>query len=249
MKYLKATITAYQRTGMNTIHYMMNVFSVIGLILIIFCAFSRSDNAAHTMMISIGLIGMTAFYSRTEAVNRYGIFFGSKKFESRGLIVFDERPQRTLQLMPFSREDAVRSFINFERFTNALIIIAAIVFAVKAFTLTLYTSGVIVGSILFIVSTAGFYVYEKALLTYDINILTNRHSLNTAFYTLFFINVLWGEKLTKIEFGMPVLSVIFGALTLVSCIIFIIGSEKIHKQLIADCKSRSFTGEPIGGAE
>ncbi len=249
MKYLKATITAYRRTGMNTIHYMMNVFSVIGLILIIFCAFSRSDNAAHTMMISIGLIGMTAFYSRTEAVNRYGIFFGSKKFESRGLIVFDERPQRTLQLMPFSREDAVRSFINFERFTNALIIIAAIVFAVKAFTLTLYTSGVIVGSILFIVLTAGFYVYEKALLTYDMNILTNRHSLNTAFYTLFFINVLWGEKLTKIEFGMPVLSVIFGALTLVSCIIFIICSEKIHKQLIADCGSRSFTGEPIGGAE
>lgn len=249
MKYLKATITAYRRTGMNTIHYMMNVFSVIGLILIIFCAFSRSDNAAHTMMISIGLIGMTAFYSRTEAVNRYGIFFGSKKFESRGLIVFDERPQRTLQLMPFSREDAVRSFINFERFTNALIIIAAIVFAVKAFTLTLYTSGVIVGSILFIVLTAGFYVYEKALLTYDMNILTNRHSLNTAFYTLFFINVLWGEKLTKIEFGMPVLSVIFGALTLVSCIIFIICSEKVHKQLIADCSSRSFTGEPIGGAE
>lgn len=249
MKYLKATITAYRRTGMNTIHYMMNVFSVIGLILIIFCAFSRSDNAAHTMMISIGLIGMTAFYSRTEAVNRYGIFFGSKKFESRGLIVFDERPQRTLQLMPFSREDAVRSFINFERFTNALIIIAAIVFAVKAFTLTLYTSGVIVGSILFIVLTAGFYVYEKALLTYDMNILTNRHSLNTAFYTLFFINVLWGEKLTKIEFGMPVLSVIFGALTLVSCIIFIICSEKIHKQLIADCGSRSFTGEPIGGAK
>lgn len=249
MKYLKATITAYRRTGMNTIHYMMNVFSVIGLILIIFCAFSRSDNAAHTMMISIGLIGMTAFYSRAEAVNRYGIFFGSKKFESRGLIVFDERPQRTLQLMPFSREDAVRSFINFERFTNALIIIAAIVFAVKAFTLTLYTSGVIVGSILFIVLTAGFYVYEKALLTYDMNILTNRHSLNTAFYTLFFINVLWGEKLTKIEFGMPVLSVIFGALTLVSCIVFIIKSEKIHKQLIADCGSRSFTGEPIGGAE
>lgn len=249
MKYLKATITAYRRTGMNTIHYMMNVFSVIGLILIIFCAFSRSDNAAHTMMISIGLIGMTAFYSRTEAVNRYGIFFGSKKFESRGLIVFDERPQRTLQLMPFSREDAVRSFINFERFTNALIIIAAIVFAVKAFTLTLYTSGVIVGSILFIVLTAGFYVYEKALLTYDMNILTNRHSLNTAFYTLFFINVLWVEKLTKIEFGMPVLSVIFAALTLVSCIIFIIGSEKVHKQLIADCGSRSFTGEPIGGAE
>lgn len=249
MKYLKATITAYRRTGMNTIHYMMNVFSVIGLILIIFCAFSRSDNAAHTMMISIGLIGMTAFYSRTEAVNRYGIFFGSKKFESRGLIVFDERPQRTLQLMPFSREDAVRSFINFERFTNALIIIAAIVFAVKAFTLTLYTSGVIVGSILFIVLTAGFYVYEKALLTYDMNILTNRHSLNTAFYTLFFINVLWVEKLTKIEFGMPVLSVIFGALTLVSCIIFIICSEKVHKQLIADCGSRSFTGEPIGGAK
>ena len=249
MKYLKATITAYRRTGMNTIHYMMIVFSVIGLILIIFCAFSRSDNAAHTMMISIGLIGMTAFYSRTEAVNRYGIFFGSKKFESRGLIVFDERPQRTLQLMPFSREDAVRSFINFERFTNALIIIAAIVFAVKAFTLTLYTSGVIVGSILFIVLTAGLYVYEKALLTYDMNILTNRHSLNTAFYTLFFINVLWGEKLTKIEFGMPVLSVIFAALTLVSCIIFIIGSEKVHKQLIADCGSRSFTGEPIGGAE
>ncbi len=249
MKYLKATITAYRRTGMNTIHYMMNVFSVIGLILIIFCAFSRSDNAAHTMMISIGLIGMTAFYSRTEAVNRYGIFFGGKKFETKGLIVFDERPQRTLQLMPFSREDAVRSFINFERFTNALIIIAAIVFAVKAFTLTLYTSGVIVGSILFIVLTAGFYVYEKALLTYDMNILTNRHSLNTAFYTLFFINVLWGEKLTKIEFGMPVLSVIFGALTLVSCIIFIICSEKIHKQLIADCGSRSFTGEPIGGAE
>lgn len=249
MKYLKATIAAYRRTGMNTIHYMMNVFSVIGLILMIFCAFSRSDDAAHTMTISIGLIGMTAFYSRTEAVNRYGIFYGGKKFESRGLIVFDERPQRTLQLMPFSREDAVRSFINFERLTNALIIIAAIVFAVKAFTLTLYTSGVIVGSILFVVLTAGFYVYEKALLTYDINILANRQSLNTAFYTLFFINVLWGEKLAKIKFSMPVLSVIFAALTLVSCIIFIIGSEKVHKQLIADCGSRSFTGEPIGGAE
>lgn len=249
MKYLKATIAAYRRTGMNTIHYMMNVFSVIGLILMIFCAFSRSDNAAHTMMISIGLIGMTAFYSRTEAVNRYGIFFGGKKFETKGLIVFDERPQRTLQLMPFSREDAVRSFINFERFTNALIIIAAIVFAVKAFTLTLYTSGVIVGSILFIVSTAGFYVYEKALLTYDINILTNRHSLNTAFYTLFFINVLWVEKLTKSEFSMPILTIAFAAAALICGIVFIIGSEKVHKQLIADCKSRSFTGEPIGGAE
>lgn len=249
MKYLKATIAAYRRTGMNTIHYMMNVFSVIGLILMIFCAFSRSDDTAHTMTISIGLIGMTAFYSRTEAVNRYGIFYGGKKFESRGLIVFDERPQRTLQLMPFSREDAVRSFINFERLTNALIIIAAIIFAVKAFTLTLYTSGVIVGSILFIVLTAGFYVYEKALLTYDINILTNRQSLSTAFYTLFFINILWGEKLAEIKFSIPVLSVIFAALTLVSCIVFIICSEKVHKQLIADCGSRSFTGEPIGGAE
>lgn len=249
MKYLKATITAYRRTGMNTIHYMMNVFSVIGLILIIFCAFSRSDNAAHTMMISIGLIGMTAFYSRTEAVNRYGIFFGSKKFESRGLIVFDERPQRTLQLMPFSREDAVRSFINFERFTNALIIIAAIVFAVKAFTLTLYTSGVIVGSILFIVLTAGFYVYEKALLTYDIKIITERQSLVAAFYAVFFLTPLLGEELAKSEFSMPVLTIAFAAAALICGIVFIIKSEKIHKQLIADCGSRSFTGEPIGGAE
>lgn len=249
MKYLKATITAYRRTGMNTIHYMMNVFSVIGLILMIFCAFSYSDDAAHTMMIFIGLIGMTVFYSRTEAVNRYGIFYGGKKFESRGLIVFDERPHKALQLMPFSREDAVRSFINFERLTSALIIIAAIVFAVKAFTLTLHTLDVIIGSIIFIISTAGLYVYEKALLTYDINILANRQSFGSVFNTLFLLYIILCEKLTKIEFGMPVLSVIFGALTLVSCIIFIICSEKVHKQLIADCGSRSFTGEPIGGAK
>lgn len=248
MKYLKATIAAYRRTGMNTIHYMMNVFSVIDLILLIVCAFGSSDAFAN-VSIFIMVIGMTVSYSRTEAVNRYGIFFGGKKFESKGLIAFDERPHKALQLMPFSREEAVRSFINFERFTNALIIIAAIVFAVKAFTLTLYTSGVIVGSILFIVSTAGFYVYEKALLTYDINILANRQSLGSVFNTLFLLYIFLCEKLTKIEFGMPVLSVIFGALTLVSCIIFIICSEKVHKQLIADCKSRSFTGEPIGGAE
>lgn len=248
MKYLKATIAAYRRTGMNTVHYMMNVFSVIGLILMISCAFSRSDDTVVTATF-IGLIGMTVSYSRAEAVNRYGIFFGSKKFETKGLIAFDERPHKALQLMPFSREDAVRSFINFERFTNAVTIIAMIAFAVMAFTLTLRTLDVIIGSIIFIISTAGLYVYEKALLTYDINILTNRHSLNTAFYTLFFINVLWGEKLAKIEFGMPVLSVIFAALTLTCGIVFIIGSEKVHKQLIADCRSRSFTGEPIGGAE
>ena len=249
MKYLKATLAAWRRTGMNTIHYMMNVFSVIGLILMIFCAFSRSDDAAHTMTVFIGLIGMTVSYSRTETVNRYGIFYGGKKFETRRLIVFDERPQKTLQLMPFSREDAVRSFINFERFTNAVTVIAMIIFAVKAFALTLYTLDVIIGSIIFIISTAGLYVYEKALLTYDINIFANRQSLNTAFYTLFFINILWGEKLAEIKFSMPVLSVIFAALTLVSGIVFIICSEKIHKQLIADCGSRSFTGEPIGGAE
>lgn len=248
MKYLKATIAAYQRTGMNIIHYSMNVFSVIVLILMIFCTFSRSDASANVSMF-IMIIGMTVSYSRTEAVNRYGIFFGGKKFESKGLIAFDERPHKTLQLMPFSREEAVRSFINFERFTNALIIIAAIVFAVKAFTLTLHTLDVIIGSIIFIILTAGLYVYEKALLTYDINILANKQSLNTAFYTLFFINILFGEKLAKIKFGMPVLSVIFAAAALICGIVFIIGSEKIHKQLIADCGSRSFTGEPIGGAE
>lgn len=248
MKYLKATLAAYRRTGMNTIHYMMNVFSVISLILMIFCAFGSSDASAN-VSIFIMVIGMTVSYSRTEAVNRYGIFYGGKKFESRGLIVFDERPHKALQLMPFSREDAVHSFINFERFTNALIIIAAIVFAVKAFTLTLHTLDVIIGSIIFIISTAGLYVYEKALLTYDINILANRQSFGSVFNTLFLLYIILCEKLTKIEFGMPVLSVIFGALTLVSCIIFIICSEKVHKQLIADCGSRSFTGEPIGGAK
>lgn len=248
MKYLKATIAAYQRTGMNTIHYMMNVFSVIELILMIFCAFSRSDDTVVTATF-IGLIGMTVSYSRTEAVNRYGIFFGGKKFESRGLIVFDERPQRTLQLMPFSREDAVRSFINFERFTNAINVIAVIVLAVKAFTLTINTFPVIFGSILFIALTAGLYMFEKALLTYDIKIITEKQSLVAAFYVAFFLTPLLSEKLAKSEFSMPVLTIAFAAAALTCGIVFIIGSEKVHKQLIADCGSRSFTGEPIGGAE
>ena len=234
---------------MNTIHYMMNVFSVIGLILIIFCAFSRSDNAAHTMMISIGLIGMTAFYSRTEAVNRYGIFFGGKKFESKGLIVFDERPHKALQLMPFSREEAVRSFINYERFTNAVNVIGVIVLAVKAFTLTINTFPVIFGSILFIALTAGLYMFEKALLTYDIKIITEKQSLVLAFYVAFFLTPLLSEELAKSEFSMPVLTIAFAAAALICGIVFIIKSEKIHKQLIADCGSRSFTGEPIGGAK
>ncbi len=249
MKYLKATLAAWRRTGMNTIHYMMNVFSVIGLILIIFCAFSRSDNAAHTMMISIGLIGMTAFYSRTEAVNRYGIFFGGKKFESKGLIVFDERPHKALQLMPFSREEAVRSFINYERFTNAVNVIGVIVLAVKAFTLTINTFPVIFGSILFIALTAGLYMFEKALLTYDIKIITEKQSLVLAFYVAFFLTPLLSEELAKSEFSMPVLTIAFAAAALICGIVFIIKSEKIHKQLIADCGSRSFTGEPIGGAK
>ena len=249
MKYLKATLAAWRRTGMNTIHYMMNVFSVIGLILMIFCAFSRSDDAAHTMMISIGLIGMTAFYSRTEAVNRYGIFFGSKKFETKGLIVFDERPQRTLQLMPFSREDAVRSFINFERFTNAANVIGVIVLAAKAFTLTINTFPVIFGSILFIALTAGLYMFEKALLTYDIKIIAEKQSLVSAFYVAFFLTPLLSEELAKSEFSMPVLTIAFAAAALICGIVFIICSEKVHKQLIADCGSRSFTGEPIGGAK
>lgn len=249
MKYLKATLAAWRRTGMNTIHYMMNVFSVIGLILMIFCAFSYSDDAAHTMMIFIGLIGMTVFYSRTEAVNRYGIFYGGKKFESRGLIVFDERPHKALQLMPFSREDAVRSFINFERLTNAANVIGVIVLAAKAFTLTINTFPVIFGSILFIALTAGLYMFEKALLTYDIKIITEKQSLFSAFYVAFFLTPLLSEELAKSEFSMPVLTIAFAAAALICGIVFIIGSEKIHKQLIADCKSRSFTGEPIGGAE
>lgn len=233
---------------MNTIHYMMNVFSVIGLILMIFCAFGSSDASAN-VSIFIMVIGMTVSYSRTEAVNRYGIFYGGKKFESRGLIVFDERPHKALQLMPFSREDAVHSFINFERFTNALIIIAAIVFAVKAFTLTINTFPVIFGSILFIALTAGLYMFEKALLTYDIKIITERQSLVSAFYVAFFLTPLLSEELAKSEFSMPVLTIAFAAAALICGIVFIIKSEKIHKQLIADCKSRSFTGEPIGGAE
>lgn len=248
MKYLKATIAAYRRTGMNTVHYMMNVFSVIGLILMIFCAFSRSDDTT-VMAIFIELIGMTVFYSRAEAVNRYGIFFGGKKFESKGLIAFDERPHKALQLMPFSREEAVRSFINYERFTNAVNVIGVIVLAVKAFTLTINTLPVIFGSILFIVLTAGLYMFEKALLTYDIKIITERQSLIIAFYTFFFLTPLLGEELAKSEFSMPVLTIAFAAAALICGIIFIIGSEKIHKQLIADCGSRSFTGEPIGGAK
>lgn len=248
MKYLKATLATWRRTGMNTIHYMMNVFSVIGLILMIFCAFGSSDASAN-VSIFIMVIGMTVSYSRTEAVNRYGIFFGGKKFESKGLIAFDERPHKALQLMPFSREDAVRSFINFERLTNALIIIAAIVFAVKAFTLTINTFPVIFGSILFIALTAGLYMFEKALLTYDIKIITERQSLVSTFYVIFFLTPLLGEKLEKSEFSMPVLTIAFAAAALICGIVFIIKSEKIHKQLIADCGSRSFTGEPIGGAE
>ena len=248
MKYLKATITAYRRTGMNTIHYMMNVFSVIGLILMIFCAFGSSDASAN-VSIFIMVIGMTVSYSRTEAVNRYGIFFGGKKFESKGLIAFDERPHKALQLMPFSREEAVRSFINFERFTNAISVIAVIVLAVKAFTLTINTLPVIFGSILFIVLTAGLYMFEKALPTYDIKIITERQSLVSTFYVIFFLTPLLSEELAKSEFRMPVLTIAFAAAALICGIVFIIKSEKVHKQLIADCGSRSFTGEPIGGAE
>lgn len=248
MKYLKATIAAYRRTGMNTIHYMMNVCAVVGLILLIACAFGSSDASAN-VSIFIMVIGMTVSYSRTEAVIRYGIFFGGKKFESKGLIAFDERPHKALQLMPFSREDAVRSFINFERFTNAINVIAVIVLAAKAFTLTINTFPVIFGSILFIALTAGLYMFEKALLTYDIKIITEKQSLVSAFYVAFFLTPLLSEELAKSEFSMPVLTIAFAAAALICSIVFIIGSEKIHKQLIADCKSRSFTGEPIGGAE
>ena len=246
MKYLKATIAAYRRTGMNTIHYMMNMCAVIGLIMLIACAFGSSDASAN-VSIFIMVIGMTVSYSRTEAVNRYGIFFGGKKFESNGLIAFDERPHKALQLMPFSREDAVRSFINFERFTNAVNVIGVIVLAAKAFTLTINTLPVIFGSIL--VLTAGLYMFEKALPTYDIKIITEKQSLVSTFYVIFILTPLLGEKLAKSEFSMPVLTIAFAAAALICGIVFIIKSEKIHKQLIADCGSRSFTGEPIGGAE
>ncbi len=248
MKYLKATIAAWRRTGMNTIHYMMNVCAVIGLILLIACAFGSSDAFAN-VSIFIMVIGMTVSYSRTEAVNRYGIFFGGKKFESKGLIAFDERPHKVLQLVPFSREEAVRSFINYERFTNAVNVIGVIVLAAKAFTLTINTFPVIFGSILFIALTAGLYLFEKALLTYDIKIITEKQSLVSTFYVIFILTPLLGEKLAKSEFSMPVLTIAFAAAALICGIVFIIGSEKIHKQLIADCGSRSFTGEPIGGAE
>ena len=231
---------------MNTIHYMMNMCAVIGLIMLIACAFGSSDASAN-VSIFIMVIGMTVSYSRTEAVNRYGIFFGGKKFESNGLIAFDERPHKALQLMPFSREDAVRSFINFERFTNAVNVIGVIVLAAKAFTLTINTLPVIFGSIL--VLTAGLYMFEKALPTYDIKIITEKQSLVSTFYVIFILTPLLGEKLAKSEFSMPVLTIAFAAAALICGIVFIIKSEKIHKQLIADCGSRSFTGEPIGGAE
>ena len=249
MKYYKATLAAWKRTGMNTVHCFMLLSSFLGAVLIFFAALSSNPEAHSTALIGILLLGMTVFYLRSELLNRYGIFNYRQSFEIKGLIVLDDRPQKMLQLMPFSRENVVRAFVNFERFTNALIVVPMLVFIARAFMQSFYTPIVIVGSVLCVFVMAGLSSLEKTLLTYDVKKIANKLSLGTLCYTIFMLYVAFGSKLTEFKFDMPVLSIFFAAIALIAGVVFIIGSEKVHKQLIADCKSRSFTGEPIGGAE
>lgn len=248
MKYFKSTLVAWRRTGMNTVNYMMNLFSVIGAVLIIIAAFSGDNEGHAVMIIGILLLGMTMFFTHTELTSRYGTFFGGKKYERSGLL-FNLKPEKMLQVMPFSREEAVRSYVGIERFTEFLVWIPMAIFGVKAVMQSFSTTIVIAGSLLFIFLTVSLTVYEKAVLTYDSQNISKAHSFNMVYGFIMLFYVMNEESFVKSEFNMPILSVIFGAMTLIAAVVCFIILNKYHKKLISDCKKRSFSGEPIGGAK
>lgn len=248
MKYFKATLAAWRRTGMNTFVYMMNLFSVIAVVLIITAAFSR-DNEGHAVaIIGILLLGMTVIYSHTELTSRYCLFYGERQFKSNPFL-FNLKPEKMLQVMPFSREEAMRSYVNIVRFYEFLVMLPMIVFGVKAVMQSFSTTIIIAGSALFIFLTVSLTVYEKTLLTYDGKKISNAHEYGMIYGFIMLFYVMNEESFVNSKFNMPVLSIIFGAMTLIAAVVCFIFLNKYQKQLISDCKSRSFSGEPIGGTK
>ncbi|MGN1304202.1 MAG: hypothetical protein ACI4YB_04110 [Oscillospiraceae bacterium] len=248
MKYFKSTLVAWRRTGMNTLNYMMNLFSVIGAVLIITAAFS-GDNEGHAVaIIGIILLGMTVLYSHTELTSRYCLFYGERQFKSNQFL-FNMKPEKMLQVMPFSREEAVRSYVGVERFTEFLVWIPMAVFGVKAVMQSFSTTIVIAGSLLFIFLTVSLTVYEKAVLTYNGQSISKANSFSMVYGFIMLFYAMNEESFVKSEFNMPVLSVIFGAMTLIAAVVCFIILNKYHQRLISDCKTRSFSGEPIGGTK
>ncbi|MGN0552926.1 MAG: hypothetical protein ACI4I1_06050 [Oscillospiraceae bacterium] len=248
MKYFKATLAAWRRTGMNTVNYMMNLFSLIAVVLIITAAFS-GDNEGHAVaIIGILLLGMTVMYSHTELTSRYCLFYGERKFESNPFL-FNLKPEKMLQVMPFSREEAMHSYVNIVRFYEFLVMLPMIVFGVKAVMQSFSTTIIIAGSALFIFLTVSLTVYEKVLLTYNGKKISNAHQYGTFYGLIMLFYTMNEESFVNSKFNMPVLSIIFGAITLIAAVVCFVVLNKYQKQLISDCKTRSFSGEPIGGAK
>ena len=248
MKYFKATLAAWRRTGMNTFNYMMNLFSVIAVVLIITAAFS-GDNEGHAVaIIGILLLGMTVFNSHTELTSRYCLFYGERQFKSNPFL-FNLKPEKMLQVMPFSREEAMRSYVNIVRFYEFLVMLPMIIYGVKAVMQSFSTTIVIAGSLLFIFLTVSLTVYEKAVLTYNGQSISKANSFGMVYGFIMLFYAMNEESFVKSEFNMPVLSVIFGTMTLIAAVVCFIILNKYQKQLISDCQSRSFSGEPIGGTK
>ena len=248
MKYFKATLAAWRRTGMNTVNYMMNLFSVIAVVLIIVAAFSGDYEGHAVAIIGILLLGMTVFFSHTELTSRYCLFYGERQFKSNPFL-FNLKPEKILQVMPFSREEAMHSFVNITRFYEFLVWIPMAVFGVKAVMQSFSTTIVIAGSLLFIFLMVSLTVYEKVLLTYDGKKISQAHEFSTFYGLIMLFYCMNQESIVGSEFNMPVLSVIFGAMTLIAAVVCFFILNKYQKQLINDCKTRSFSGEPIGGAK
>lgn len=248
MKYFKATLAAWRRTGMNTLSYMMNLFSLIAVVLIIVAAFSGDKEGHAVAIIGILLLGMTVYFSHTELTSRYCLFYGEKKFEGNPFL-FNLKPEKMLQVMPFSREEAVRSYVNFARFYEFLVWLPMAVFGVKAVRQSFSTTIAIAGSLLFIFLTVSLTVFVKVLLTYDSKKISQTQIFSTAYGMIMLFYVMIQESIAKSEFNMPILSVIFGAMTLIAAVVCFFILNKYQNQLISDCKSRSFTGEPIGGTK
>ena len=210
---------------------------------------SSGDNEGHAVaIIGILLLGMTVIYSHTELTSRYCLFYGERQFKSNPFL-FNLKPEKMLQVMPFSREEAMRSYVNIVRFYEFLVMLPMIVFGVKAVMQSFSTTIVIAGSALFIFLTVSLTVYEKTLLTYDGKKISNAHEYGMIYGFIMLFYVMNEESFVKSEFNMPVLSVIFGTMTLIAAVVCFVILNKYHKQLISDCQSRSFSGEPIGGTK
>lgn len=248
MKYFKATLAAWRRTGMNTFNYMMNLFSLIAVVLIIVAAFSGDKEGHSVAIIGILLLGMTVFNTHSELTSRYCLFYGAKKFEGNPFL-FNLKPEKMLQVMPFSREEAVRSYVNIARFYEFLVWLPMIVFGVKAVMQSFSTTISIAGSLLFIFLTVSLTVFEKVLLTYNSKKISQTQSFGTVYGIIMLFYCMNEDSIKASEFNMPVLSVIFGAMTLIAAVVCFLILNKYQKQLISDCKSRSFAGEPIGGTK